>query len=596
MSSKVENKYRGKMNEEEPLKEFIPKYEKPKILLVDLPEETLPLVQSAGFNAVSGSFGTPYEVKPDNRYLPVIPNAHLPGDYTEKEVIIIDLTVPEKRIVYPGGIGIAGNEDRWWIQCKQDTIDPRLVQMNEGRNNFDRILTHGGFFIIFAQPRFYQNLHQVKGSNIDTNPSLQLNSLGFLSIFVHFNVNKDSGKEIYILDDDSEILQFFSKNIKDAYYTATLSVSPSSFFIWSPILKNKFDQYVGGLMEIKDSKGHIMILPQMSNKPEFVLALLNEILPVISPDIFPYAESKKWINNDEYQPDSIIKLKEEKIEIQKKAQEEIDKLDNLIEDERNKFSFLSGILTSTGRELVVNINKCLEFIGFEKVIDVDKKIQSGDEETLKQEDLQVLDKSPTLLIEVKGLTGVPQETDIMQVIKYVGRRMKEWDRTDVHGALIVNHQRNLPPLDRGNAFTPQQEKDAEGNDITILTTWDLFLLIKGAMRWKWNHKIIRELFYGAGRISSLPSIYKPLGKIIHYYDKISVVEMTIAENELRRGQQIGYLTPTEYLEEKVISLQIDNKDVEKASPGQIVGIKTLYSKKQLHKAKVYIVTEGEENI
>jgi hypothetical protein len=41
MSSKVENKYGRKMNEEEPLKEFIPKYEKPKILLVDLPEETL---------------------------------------------------------------------------------------------------------------------------------------------------------------------------------------------------------------------------------------------------------------------------------------------------------------------------------------------------------------------------------------------------------------------------------------------------------------------------------------------------------------------------------------------------------------------------
>ncbi len=584
------------MNEEEPLKEFISKYEKPKILLLDLPEETLQLVRSAGFNAVAGSFGTPYKVEPDGKFLPVITNGNLPKNYAEKEVTIIDLTPPEETIPYPAGVGVRGNEDRWLMQCKQDTIDPRLVQMKEVRNNFDRTLANGGLFVIFAQPRFYQNLHQVKGSNIDTNPSLQLNSLGFLSIFDHFNVNEDYGEEIYILDDDSEILQFFSKNIKDAYYTATLSVSPSSFFIWSPILKNKFDQYVGGLMEIKDSKGHIMILPQMSNKPEFVLALLNEILPVISPDIFPNAESKKWINNDEYQPDSIIKLKEEKIGIQKKAQEEIDKLDKKIENERNQFSFLSGILTSTGRELVVNIKKCLEFIGFEKVIDVDKEIQNGDVDTQKQEDLQIFDKSPTLLIEVKGLTGVPQEADIMQAIKYVNRRMKGWNRTDIRGVLIVNHQHNLPPLDRSNAFTSQQEKDAKGYDIAILTSWDLFLLIKGAMKLGWDHKIIREFFYRTGRISRAPSIYKPLGKVFHYWDKECVVGVEIVEDELHKEQRIGYITPTGYLEEKVTSLQIDNEDVEKASPGQKVGIKTLYSKKQLRKAEVYIVTEGEENI
>jgi hypothetical protein len=589
------------MNEEEPLKEFIPKYEKPKILLLDLPEETLPLVQSAGFNAVSGSFGTPYDVsvKPDNGYFPVIPNDNLPEDYTEKEVIIIDLTVPEKKIVYPGDIGIAGNEDRWWIQCKQDTIDPRLVQMKEVKNNFDRILTHGGFFIIFARPRFSQALYKARDNSIDTSWPEIFNNWNFLSILSSFSINEDSGKEIYVLDGDSEILQFFSKNIEGSYYTATLSVRPvdiPSGIVWTHILKNKFDQYVGGLMEIENSKGHILILPQISNKPEFVLALLNEILPVISPDIFPDAESKKWINNDEYQPDSIIKLKEEKIEIQKKAQEEIDKLDKLIENERNKFGFLRDILTSTGQELVVNIKKCLEFIGFEKVIDVDEKIQNGDVDTQKQEDLQISDKSPTLLIEVKGLTGVPQEADIMQVIKYVNRRMKGWNRTDIRGVSIINYKRNLPPLDRGDAFTPQQEKDAKGYDIAILTSWDLFLLIKGAMKLGWDHKIIREFFYRTGRISHIPSIYKPLGKVFHYWDKEGVVGVEIAENELHKGQCIGYITPTGYLEEKVISLQIDNEDVEKASPGQKVGIKTLYSKKQLHKANVYIVTESKENI
>jgi hypothetical protein len=584
------------MNEEEPLEEFIPKYEKPKILLLDLPEETLTLVRSAGFNAASGSFGTPYTVKPNNNYIPVIPNDNLPEDYTEKEVIIIDLTVPEKRTVYPSGIGIAGNENRFWLQCKQDIIDPRPVEMMEVSDNFERIFKYGGLFVIFAQPHFFQALYRVRDDHFDTDHPESINNWDFLIIFRKFGINKDYGKEIEVLDGDSQIFSFLKRNIEGAHYEAVLEKPDWEFMTWTPLLKNKFQKDIGALIEFQDIPGRILILPQMLKKPEVIVTLLKEILPEISPHLFPYAESINWIKADEYELDPVIEFKAQKIEIQKKAQEEIEKLDKSIEDERNQFSFLYDILTSTDRELVVSIKRCLEFIGFEKVVNLDEKIQNGDMETLKQEDLQIFDKSPTLLIEVKGLTGVPQEADIMQVIKYVGRRMKEWNRTDVRGVSIINHKRNLPPLSRGKAFTQQQEEDAKGNDITILTSWDLFLLIKGAMKWGWDYKIIRELFYNGGRISRVPSIYKPLGKVIHYWDKEGVVGVEIAENELYKGQRIGYITPAGYLEEKVISLQIDNEDVEKASPGQKVGIKTLYSKKQLGKAKVYIVTEGKENI
>jgi hypothetical protein len=584
------------MNEEELLKEFISKYERPKILLLDLPEETLPLVQSAGFNAVAGTFGVPYEVKPENNYLPVIPNAHLPEDYTEKEVIIIDLTAPEERIVYPSGIGIVSNKNPFWLQCKQDIIDPRPVKMMEVEENFDRILKYGGFFVIFAQPRFFQTLYKVRGGSIEQSPSLTANNWGFSFIFSYFGINKDYGKEINISCSDSQISSFLKKNIDEAYYEAVFEKPSLKFITWTSILKNKFQKDIGALIEFQDIPGRILILPQMLKKPEVVLTLLKEILPGISPHLFPYAESINWIKADDYELDPVLELKAQKIEIQKKAQEEIDKLDKLIEDEKNKFGFLQNILTSTGRDLVVNVKKCLEFIGFEKVVDLDEKIQNGDMETLKQEDLQIFDKSPALLIEVKGLTGLPQEEDTMQVIKYVGRRMKEWDRTDVHGVSIINHKRNLPPLSRGKAFTQQQAEDAKGNDITILTSWDLFLLIKGAMKWGWDYKIIRELFYNGGRISRVPSIYKPLGKIIHYWDQKMVVGVEISDNELRKGQRIGYITPTGYLEEKVISLQINKEDFEKVSLGQTVGIKTIYSKKQLGKAEVYIVSKGEENI
>jgi hypothetical protein len=586
----------GKMNKEQPLKEFILKYEKPKILLLDLPEETLSVVQSAGFNVVSGTFGTPYKVEPDNRYLPIIPNANLPEDYTEKEVIIIDLTLPEKRVTFPAGTGMPGNENRFWFQCKQDIIDPRSVKMMEVNDNFERIFKFGGLFVIFAQPRFAQTVYQVKDGHINIDQPKNINNWDFLLIFRGFGINEDYGKEIEVLEGDSQIFSFLKKNIDGAHYEAVLEKPDWKFMTWTPLLKSKFQKDIGTLIEFQDVPGRILILPQMLKRSEVIATLLKEILPEISPHLFPYAESNHWIKADEYELDPILEIKARKIEIQKKAQEEVEELDKLIEDERNKFDFLQGILSSTGRDLVVNIKKCLEFIGFVKVVDVDEEIKNGDIETLKQEDLQIFDESPTLLIEVKGLTGVPQEADILQVVKYSNRRMQEWNRTDVHGVSIINHQRNLPPLIRGNAFTPQQEKDAKGNDITILTTWDLFLLTKGAMKWKWDYKIIRELLYNKGRTSRIPSIYKPLGKIVHYWDDIGVVGVEVSENEIHKGQYIGYITPTGYLEEEVTSLQINNEDVDKASLGQTVGIKTLYSKKQLGKAKVYIVKEGEKSI
>jgi len=193
-----------------------------------------------------------------------------------------------------------------------------------------------------------------------------------------------------------------------------------------------------------------------------------------------------------------------------------------------------------------------------------------------------LDKSPVLLLEIKGLSGRPRESDTMQVYKYISRRMKELGRTDVRGISIINHQRNIPPLERDNrnVFTKQQIDDANSNDIILLTTWDLFLLTRGMIKWKWNPKVIQELFYQKGTISKFPINYK------------GVIEVKIIDNKIRKGQRIGYVTNLGFLEEEVKSLEIKNRKITEAIPGQIVGIKTIYSKdKLIQGTNVYIVTE-----
>jgi len=118
--------------EKEKLSENVtPKYQKPKILLIDLPDTVIDSVRSAGFNASAGTFGSPYKVKLGDGYLPVIPEYHLPN-YTEQEVIIIDLTPPET-IDNPKGEKVTSEGEKdWWAKCSRGEIDPRPRVMGGG--------------------------------------------------------------------------------------------------------------------------------------------------------------------------------------------------------------------------------------------------------------------------------------------------------------------------------------------------------------------------------------------------------------------------------------------------------------------------------
>lgn len=59
-----------------------------------------------------------------------------------------------------------------------------------------------------------------------------------------------------------------------------------------------------------------------------------------------------------------------------------------------------------------------------------------------------MDAAVPELVEIKGIRGKPKEANSLQVTKYLAPRMREWGRTDLHGLTIINHQRNLPGLER----------------------------------------------------------------------------------------------------------------------------------------------------
>jgi putative protease len=79
---------------------------------------------------------------------------------------------------------------------------------------------------------------------------------------------------------------------------------------------------------------------------------------------------------------------------------------------------------------------------------------------------------------------------------------------------------------------------------------------------------------------------KEIGKITHWYDKISVAVIKLT-NVLKRGDRIKIKKGAEEIEELVNSLQIDRTDVEKGKKGDEVAVKL--SKKAKEGSIVYKV-------
>jgi hypothetical protein len=177
--------------------------------------------------------------------------------------------------------------------------------------------------------------------------------------------------------------------------------------------------------------------------------------------------------------------------------------------------------------------------------------------------------------------------------------MKQWDRTDVSGVFVVNHQRNLPALDREHerVFTQQQLADAGENGMGLTTTWDLFRLVRGMLQWGWPVNVVQDVLYGKGRLPHIPSHYIAAGTVAHFYSEISVLSIDVDGPGLHLDDTIGFLLPTGFFQERITSLQVNQTDVAYAPSGQKAGYKTTLKRKDVPVGtSIYVVrSSGTSN-
>jgi hypothetical protein len=516
---------------------------------------------------------------------------------SERELIVVDTKLPRKESRSlpdpPHGV-------KWlWAKAGAGVIDPRPWAMVRARVDFDRTYAHGGVFICFVSQRFssdYQYVETENQAGWEENSTLTtLTTWAFLSILADVEVTPDSGQEI-TAEPAAEEIPGLTKALEGASFTCTLNRGYNiDSERWVPLAKNKFEETVAAvILPSKGSKeGIVFLLPHPNERAVFLRRLIEETVSRLAPDLFPHIKQGEWAERPPYELPQIAELRSEILEIEGEAEQKTRELREQIEARRSEFGFLSDLLTEDADKLVAAVKRTLELLDFQDVKDVDEEVEDGKP---RREDLQIWDRDPVLIIEVKGIGGMPREADAMQVAKYIAPRMKEWKRS-AQGLTIINHQLKVEGLKRQkeHVFSADVVTSAEALEIGLLTTWDLFRLARSGLRYGWKAEQVAEVFYRHGLIEPIPSHYELVGTVDRLYEdrQAAIVDLTA---EVSKGDLLSYELPVEFEQERLESLQLNNEQVDRADAGDKVGISTALNKEQIRKGvRVFRVTEANDD-
>ena len=124
----------------------MPKFTKPRIMLVDMDESTKKALVDEGFNVCSGSFGTPIEVERSNQVYPVQLDWALLEGHEEQEILIINTAKPAASVAeftFP-----CDGVEALWQAAIRGNIDSRPLMMRSIQTAVDAIVDHGGICIV----------------------------------------------------------------------------------------------------------------------------------------------------------------------------------------------------------------------------------------------------------------------------------------------------------------------------------------------------------------------------------------------------------------------------------------------------------------
>ena len=551
--------------------EFTPtvKYDKPKVLLIDVESSAFDALAETGFNVKTGTFGQPYKVQKASEFQQLISESLLPN-YTEQEIVIVDFH-------YEVANRPVGEKERpegeldLWGKCDFGFIDPRMRAAGHVQSDFDRVLAAGGVFVVFAAnrtPGLIQVARQSYRGLVDVE-HCPWNEWSFISELHDMKVSPSHGEEMNVVDQNTPLGKLINSHLSGSLFDCTLEGGYRRTDPWSTLVKNKFDEAVA-LFRPCGPKGFVIVLPQLKDKAGFLKSLFTVVLPEMAPHLFPGIEQGRWTHLPEYELPEVVRLLDQRSQLEAKFQAELAALEEQELQARKQDGWMHDLLTQTGDPLVAAVQMGLKTLGFKNVIDMDKVRDK--EGKSRREDLQIQDISSTLVVDIKGIANFPGDEDVLQADKHATLLMREQNRTNVFGLSLVNHQRHIPPMQRDNQMPFRQEllHVALERHLGLLTAWDFYRLVRNARLNQWKFEHVQPVLYQHGRFEIVPAHYKYLGKVTMVWkDKFGI---DIESGTVAVGERIAIEFSVLFEEADVPELMVNKNRVQIANVGDKTGI------------------------
>lgn len=402
------------------------------------------------------------------------------------------------------------------------------------------------------------------------------------------------GEEIQICDNETAHALFDSLVDELTYYQTFYHPQILGDYNWIddpnflPLLTNKNGDIISYILH-NEYKLTIM-LPQGKSKLELLKSVFSEILFKYFSQYFPTCHHNSWTELEAYQLPNEKELLGRKEAIQKEYEKRLAEIDQQIEDNKLKYTFLHKLLTESGGELVKYVVTFLEWLGFEKVKSMDEHVE-GD---VFEEDIQVdLGEKGLLIIEVKGLYGTSKDSECSQISKIRRRREKERGKFDVFPLYIANNERGKEPLKRTiPPFNEIQIQDATNDERGLTYTWQLYNLYYNIEAGVMTKEDARKRFTTSGLLDFTPEL-KELGIPYKYFRNHTVACIELNDFEIKTGDVLAYESSGKYTLVKIVNIEIEKTAVQSARSGK-VGIEL--DMKIPEKTPLYFIKNGIANV
>lgn len=554
----------------------------PKICLLDFEDKDIKLIKSHGFNCSPGSLGKDIEVP--NKLMsdrkPCLLQHDYPNGLHEYDVVAINLQSHESLIYNSEDHTLANHSkpdaNMLMVEYPTTLFKSRPIASRFLRIDLRKIKKRQSVLVIFTdiKEEYEYKPVSITYQGLEKEKHFSCHNYDFLDINLHSENVSGTKTEVApfqfhdfhhllssINDDCSYNIVFSHPQIYDS--KRKISIDKPTFI---PLMMNGQKQIISFLDQ--DEEQLILAFPVIQNKGQFLIDLLDNVLPGFTPIIFPHSTTFSWIGAEPYLLPNEAELQKEKQELEQEYSEKLNELEKRLSHNHKKFEFLHILLSGTDTELVKAVETYLHWLEFPEVINMDET-----NAPIREEDIQIPISNGLIVIEIKGIHGTSKDSDCSQINKIKFRRAEERGKFDVFALYLVNHQRNLPPKERNNPpFTPHQITDALNEKRGLLTTYSLFKLYYYIEQGIISKSDARESLLEYGLIDFKPSNATLLGCVKELHHKGHVVICEIPNCPVKVGERLIISDRNDLTVNKIIEIQVNNVSVGEVKQGE-VGLK-----------------------